>query len=80
MPLTKDEIAQIIDGLRSTTGLVSPHSEFYIAPKEHYDQHARIDRILDMFESTASVVGKTILVFFVVGIIGLVALGLKFKQ
>lgn len=78
--LSKDEVAQIVDALRASNSLVGPQSEFYIAPKDHYDQHQRIDRILDMFESTASVIGKTVLVFFVVGVIGLVALGLKFKQ
>lgn len=75
MPLSKEEIAEIVRALREDRGSLN---DFFIDPKEHYDQHQRIDRFLDIWESTGNVIFKTIIALIVAGGLALAALGFKF--
>lgn len=78
MSLSKDEINDIATAVHDAW-VIDRRSEFFIDPKAHYDQHARIDRILDMYESAESIIGKMLVVFAVVGVLALIVLGFRMK-
>jgi len=67
--LSTDEIKQIVDACKAHAG-----EDFYISPKQHYDTHARLDRLLDIFDRCESqawkfVIGLTIVIGFGVSVI-----------
>lgn len=66
MPLSDDDVDRIVramghHGNHGRGEDVSPQSDFYIAPKDHYDQHQRLDRMLEAYESAQSQVWKWVL-------------------
>ena len=48
---------------------------FAVDPRDHYSSHERIDNLLKAYDTASNLVLKTVLAFFILGIIGAVALG-----
>jgi len=74
MPLSDDDIQRIVRATKRNHEI----PEYHIDPKEHYDQHRRLDRMLDAFEKAEGTVWKAVLggVLFV----GIVIAGLFAKM
>lgn len=53
---------------------------FYVDPKDHYSSHERLDRILDAYDSASNLVLKSLIGFFMVGVIAAVAMGLGWHK
>ncbi len=56
----------VTENLRPVCELSKPgncHSVFWIGEKKHYNQHQRIDRLLDMLDDTAGVFRKVAVTF-----------------
>ncbi len=48
---------------------------FYVEPETHYQQHQRLDRILDVYDSASNIVLKTLVGAAILGIFILAAIG-----
>lgn len=78
--LSKEDIAELARTLKDNWPLIDRRSDFYIDPKEHYDQHQQIARFLNAWESAGNVVLKTIIALVVAAILALSAIGTKFGK
>lgn len=62
MPLSGEDIQKIVAAIDTHRGGgVSSESGFFIAPKDHYDQHQRLDRMLEAYESAQGQIWKWVL-------------------
>lgn len=68
--LSSSELKQITDAVVAA----HTHGDFHIDPKEHYDTHARLTRLLDIFDKCENnawkfIVGTVIVTGFVVSVL-----------
>lgn len=56
--------------------IVRQKGGFYVDPEDHYKQHQRLDRMLDMYDSASNIFLKTMLGLAVGGLIFLAAVGM----
>jgi hypothetical protein len=68
--VTDEEIKKL------ATEIVKQRGGFYVDPEDHYKQHQRLDRMLDLYDSASSIVFKGILGLVVGGLIFLAAVGM----
>ena len=57
--------------------LIEALNMYRIPPQDHYDKHARLDRLLDIYEETTSTFIRWVIRMVVVGALVLAALGIK---
>lgn len=60
--LTNEDITQIADAVTERA-----KTAFHIDEKEHYNQHVKLDAMLDAYTSATNVFWKTFLALFIVG-------------
>jgi len=70
--MTNEEIKKLADEI------VQQKGGFYVDPEEHYIQHQRLDRMLDLYDSASNIVWKTFIGLVVLGMLALAALGAGF--
>lgn len=73
--LTKEDILQIADAVTERA-----KTAFHIDEKDHYNQHQKLDAMLDAYTSATNIFWKTFLALVIVGTIviaGLTASGKK---
>lgn len=73
--LTKDDILQIADAVTERA-----KNAFHIDEEKHYNQHTKLDAMLDAYTSATNIFWKTFLALVIVGSIvlaGLTASGKK---
>lgn len=58
MPLSEEDIRKIVAATKRDVPTIP---EYSIDPKEHYDQHQRLDRMLAAFETAESKIWTAIL-------------------
>lgn len=68
--MTDEEIKKLAEEI------VKQRGGFYVEPEEHYQQHQRLEKMLDFYDSTSSVVLKVLIGAAVTGIFILAAIGL----
>ena len=54
--------------------IVKQKGGFYVEPETHYQQHQRLDRMLDLYDSASNIFVKAFLGFVVIGALALMAL------
>ena len=74
--LNKEELQQITEALIAARK--EEVSDFHIGAEEHYNQHKRIDRLLDVFDQAESLALKAIIGLFIVGGLLIAAIGAGF--
>lgn len=55
--------------------IVAQKGGFYVEPETHYQQHERLDRLLDIYDSTTSIFMKVFIGAMCVGAFALVFIG-----
>lgn len=50
-------------------------ADFFIAPKDHYDTHKRLDRLLDVYDAAGNAFTKALIGLFIMGILVVAAAG-----
>jgi hypothetical protein len=76
-PLSEDDVQRIANAV-SDRAIKSCQSSFHLAEEKHYNDHKRLDRILDMYDNASNVIVKTFIAMIFVGALALAAMG-KFK-
>jgi hypothetical protein len=72
-PIEIDELAEAIVKKSSET-------EFYVDPKLHYNQHERLERLLDAYDAASNVIFKFFIGACLVGLVGFAAMGLGWHK
>jgi len=67
--MTEEEIKKL------AAEIVRNNGGFYVEPEEHYQQHQRLDKFLDLYDSASNIFIKAFLGAAVLGIIALAAIG-----
>ena len=60
--------------------IVEKKGGFYVDPEEHYMQHQRLDRMLDLYDSASNIIWKAFIGAVVLGMIVFAAIGLGFTR
>lgn len=60
--------------------IVSQKGGFHVDPEDHYLQHQRLDRLLDIFDTTSNVLWKGFVGAVVLGMIVFAAIGLGISK
>ncbi len=68
--MTDEEIEKLADKIIEKKG------GFYVEPENHYLQHQRLDRLLDLYDSTSVILWRVFLGAVVLGLIAVAAIGL----
>jgi hypothetical protein len=56
--------------------IVNQRGGFHVEAEDHYKQHQRLDRMLDLYDSASNIIIKTLLGLAVGGLIFLAAVGM----
>ena len=72
--MTDDEIEKL------ASQIVKQKGGFYVEPEEHYLQHQRFDKILEIYDTTSNIVLKIIIGALVLGIFAITAIGLGWHK
>ncbi len=67
--MTDDEIEKLAGEI------VKQKGGFYVEPETHYQQHERLDTLLEMYDSTTSIFLKIFIAAMCMGALALVFLG-----
>jgi len=66
VPLSDDDLEKIVAKIKEAE---STDRDFWLEPKEHYDQHARLDSLLKVFDQAKSSAIKIAVGFVILGVI-----------
>lgn len=72
--MTDDEIKKLAGEIVNLKG------GFYVDPEEHYIQHQRLDRLLDIYDSASNILWKSFVGAAVLGMLVFAAIGLGFYK
>ena len=72
--MTDDEIEKLAEEI------VKKKGGFYVDPEDHYKQHQRLDRMLDIYDSASNIFFKAFIGVVFVGIFTAAALGLGWHK
>lgn len=53
---------------------------FYVEPEEHYQQHERLEKILEMYDTAGNIFIKALISAVFIGIFALAAMGLGWHK
>lgn len=73
MPLSQEEINELVKGLVKANK--ESLKEFYVDREVHYQHHEFLGRLIKSLDAASSLIGRTVLVAFIIGVMGLIALG-----
>jgi len=69
--MTDDEIKKL------AKEIVKQKGGFYVEPESHYQQHARLDKLLSMYDSVNNMFVRSILWMVILGALGLAVFSVK---
>lgn len=67
--MTNEEIKKLADEI------VKQRGGFDVEPEEHYLQHQRLDRMLDLYDSASNIIWKTFIGLVVLGMLAVAGMG-----
>ena len=63
-PMSEEDIERIADAVASRT-----HAAFQLEDEKHYNDHKKLDKMLEAYDNATNVFTKTFLALFIVGAI-----------
>ncbi len=72
--MTDEEIKKLAQEIVNLKG------GFYVEPEKHYQQHERLDKLLDMYDSASNIIFKFFIAAVVAGVFTAAALGLGWHK
>lgn len=72
--MTDEEIKKLAEEI------VEQKGGFYVDPEDHYQQHQRLDKMLDLYDSASNIFFKTLVGAVILGLFTVAALGLGWHK